>query len=396
MRREDFADSAPGKCVLTPEGYVAFVPDPLPPSLEPSWRLHRADVEARAALGELAGLARNVANPHLLIRPFVRREAVLSSAIEGTVASPDQLVLFELDESAVADQPDVREVHNYVEALEYGLAQVRSAQGLPLSLRLLREMHGRLMHGVRGAQKTPGEFRRTQNYIRSGALSLAEAQYVPPPPAEMGEALGHLEAFLHTPSELPPLVRIALVHYQFEAIHPFGDGNGRIGRLLVSLLLCAEGLLPEPLLYLSAFFESNRSEYYDRLLAISLRGSWEEWLLFFLRGVAEQCADAVGRTGRVLQLWEAYRETLQVRRGSAVLLGLVDWLFASPAVSVSLAARVMGVTPAQASKHIRRLCEAGILREVTGRRRRRIFVAEGILRAIDDPLPPGPGAAPES
>src|SRR5436309_5025335 len=332
MQPSDFTEKAPGRPIKTAQDYWAFVPQPLPPALEIDWDLANTLSEADRSLSELSGVARTLPNPHLLIAPFVRREAVLSSRIEGTQAGFSDLLFFEAAPSAKPPIEDVKEVANYVSALEHGLARLKD---LPVSLRLIREMHERLMHGVRGDTMTPGEFRRSQNWIGPPGCTLADAAFVPPPVAEMTQALRDFEKYLHEPPVLPPLVRLALIHYQFEAIHPFLDGNGRIGRLLITLLLCAEGLLPQPLLYLSAYFERHRLEYYRLLLAVSQSGGWSEWICFFLRGVAEQSNDAIRRSDRLLQLMQDYRERLQSARTSALLLQLVDRLFMTPATTVA-------------------------------------------------------------
>lgn len=385
MHPSDFNDAKFGRLVKAPQGYWAFVPAPLPPELPLSWELASALSEADRRLSELKGVAQTLPNPHLLIGPFVRREAVLSSRIEGTQADLSDLLLYEAsgrpDSTPARDTADVQEVANYVTALEHGLARLTD---LPLSLRLLREMHERLMAGVRGEHLTPGEFRRTQNWIGPAGCTLNDATYVPPPVDEMRDCLSLLERFWHAPSHLPPLVRVGLAHVHFEAIHPFLDGNGRIGRLLITMLLATEGLLPQPLLYLSAFFEANRPEYYRRLLAVSQRGEWEEWLLFFLKGVAEQSNDAVSRARRLQSLWQEYRDRLQSSRASALLLRMVDRLFADPAISVGQAARELGVTPRAAQQNVDRLVAEGIVGEATGRQRNRVFVAAEILRVLEE------------
>jgi cell filamentation protein, protein adenylyltransferase len=380
MQPSDFADNKSGRVIKTPQGYWAFVPNPLPPKLEINWELAGNISEADRALSELAGVARTLPNPHLLIGPFIRREAVLSSRIEGTQAGLSDLFFFEASQSATPQTPDVYEVANYVNALEYGLARLKD---LPVSLRLIREMHESLMKEVRGETMTPGEFRRSQNWIGPPGCVLMDATFVPPPVDEMTVALGELEKYLHTPSSLPPLVRSSLVHYQFEAIHPFLDGNGRIGRLLLTLLLCAERLLPQPLLYLSAFFERNRQDYYRLLLSVSQAGTWIEWITYFLRGVAEQSQDAVKRANRLMDLREAYRTKLQSARASALLLQLVDELFSIPAVTIPGMTKRLKVTPRSAQLNVDKLIESGILREVTGRQRNRIFVAPEIVNIAE-------------
>jgi Fic family protein len=380
MDLTEFTADKAGKLVKVSQGYWAFVPNPLPPSIKLTWDLVAQISEADRALSELAGVARTLPNPHLLIGPFIRREAVLSSRIEGTQASLSDLFFFEASGTIDPQTQDVREVANYVKALEHGLSRLKK---LPVSLRLMREMHEQLMEGVRGDHLTPGEFRRSQNWIGPSGCTLMDAVYVPPPEAEMTEALGHLEKYLHSASSLPPLVRLALVHYQFEAIHPFLDGNGRIGRLLLTLLLCAEGLLPLPLLYLSAYFERHRQEYYRLLLAVSQSGHWYEWIIFFLRGVAEQSRDAIKRSDRLLELWQGYRTQLQSARSSALLLQLVDNLFSNPAITVTQAAKKLGITHRSAKLNIDKLVHKNILKEATGRKRNWIFVAPKIVNIIE-------------
>lgn len=258
MQSADFTERKSGRLVKHQRGYLAFVPNPLPPHISLTWELAAEISAADRGLSELAGIARTLPNPHLLIRPFMSREAVLSSRIEGTQASLSDLFYFEAAQMPPNPESDVREVRNYIRALEHGLKRLET---LPISLRLLREMHQELMDGVRGEHLTPGEFRRSQNWIGPANCTLNDAKFVPPPAEDMMDSLGELEKFLHMPSSLPLVVRLALVHYQFEAIHPFLDGNGRIGRLLLILLLCSEKTLPQPLLYLSAYFEKNRSEF---------------------------------------------------------------------------------------------------------------------------------------
>jgi Fic family protein len=386
MQPSDFSDASPGRVVRASSGYWAFVPAPLPPRLDVDWGLAEPLAEASRRLGELAGVSRTLPNPHLLIAPFVRREAVLSSRIEGTQASLSDLVRFEVTPSKSAAAADVNEVANYVKALDHGLARLET---LPMSLRLLREIHQRLMKDVRGDHATPGEFRRSQNWIGPPGALLADATYVQPPVAEMHEALGAFEKFLHAPSPLPPLIRLALLHQHFEAIHPFLDGNGRVGRLLITLLLCEWELLPEPVLYLSAFFERRRREYYAHLLAVNQRGAWREWLLYFLEGVATEAADGIRRSRRLLELWQTYRRALEGTRAPGLSLRLIDHLFAAPATSVPRTAKLLGVTPRSAQLTIGKLAQAGILEEATGRKRDRVFVARRILRILEADEPGG-------
>lgn len=305
---------------------------------------------------------------------------MLSSRIEGTRASLGDLFFFEAAPTEPPRAPDVREVYNYARALEYGLARLKE---LPLSSRLLREIHAQLMEGVRGADKTPGEFRRHQNWIGPPGCTLTEATYVSPPVHEMEEAMGALENYLHSVPLEPPLVQCALMHYQFEAIHPFLDGNGRVGRLLITFFLCGRGHLPQPLLYLSAFFERYRDEYYRRLLAVSQDGDWTGWIAFFLRGVNEQAADAVQTAQRILDLQSAYRQRIQGRRYPAPTLSILDELFVNPFVTITGAQERHSVNFHTAQAAIRLLVEAKILREITGRKRYRIYCAEELLRTIE-------------
>jgi Fic family protein len=250
---------------------------------------------------------------------------------------------------------------------------------LPISLRFIRELHGQLMGGVRGKDKMPGEFRRDQNWIGPPGASIQDATYIPPPPQEMNRALEELETFLHLHSELPPLVRMALVHYQFEAIHPFLDGNGRIGRLLIPLLLIQEDLLPQPLLYLSAYFEKTRDAYYAHLLSVSQRSQWTPWIQYFLQGVAEQSRDAVARSRKLIDLQRRYRRRLETGRGSALLLRLVDSLFADPFLSTTDAAKRVNVTYAAASQHISKLVQANILQRYGPTMYRQMYLAREII-----------------
>ena len=368
--------------------YWAFVPNPLPPALEFSSALVQTLSQADRALGELAGLGRMLPNPHLLIRPFVRREAVLSSRIEGTQADVADLYVYEAGQLALpglkpaAPEADVREVLNYVYALEYGLERVKT---LPIGRRFISELHARLMDGVRGEQFTPGEFRSRPNWIGAPGCAVNEATYVPPPIAEMDEALDAFEKYLHAEDAYPPLIRLALIHYQFVAIHPFMDGNGRIGRLLISLVLVHWDLLSLPLLYLSAFFERRRDDYVDLLQAVSERGAWREWVLFFLRGVAEQSRDAVQRAKRLQDLQQEWRERLSRARSSALGLRLLDSLFDSPVITIPRAQRILDVTYPAARQNVQRLVEAGILAPGTGATYGKWFMAEEILRTVGEP-----------
>jgi Fic family protein len=380
MQTSKFSKTRAGSLLKNGEGHWSFVPHELPPKLEVDWGLAREISEADRKLSELAGAACTLPNPNLLIEPFSRKEAVLSSKIEGTVASLSDLLSYEALGTVKNDRSDVREVANYVAALEYGIKRLNE---IPVSLRLLRELHEILMKDVRGQNLTPGEFRKRQNWIGDPGCKIEDATFVPPPVSIMMTALGSLEKYIHETSDLPPLVRMAIIHYQFEAIHPFLDGNGRIGRLLIILLLVSEKLMPQPLLYLSAFFERHRSDYYRLLLEVSQNGNWREWMIFFLRGVAEQSHDALFRAHKLLEISQKCREKLQNARSSATLLRLADYLFMSPVVTVAIAQRVLNISQPAAQANIDKLVAEGMLTEMTGRQRGRVYIAEKVLLLVD-------------
>jgi Fic family protein len=334
--------------------------------------------DAEHAIGRLVGAVGRTVNPFLVGSPLLHREAILSSRIEGIIATPEQLVLAELagPSEAGEDAGDAEEVVNYMRAMRHGL---RSK--LPMSLRLIRELHGALMKGVRGGQDRPGEFRDVQNFIGSPGASIGDARFVPPPPGAMRDCLDAFEKRLHAREErLPLLVKLALVHYQFEAIHPFRDGNGRIGRLLLPLLVVREKRLDEPVLYLSAYLERHRKQYMDLLLAVSQRGAWLEWVRFFLKGVEESAIESLEQTDTLLALRERYHNQFRSARSFGVLQQLIDNLFVSPSTTMTTTAKALKITAAAASANIRKLTEGGVLREVTGRKRDQVFVAHEILK----------------
>jgi len=387
MEPDRFQNSPSGKVIQVWQGnppYAAFVPNPLPPEIAFETELVRALSEADRALGELAGLGRMMPNPNLLIQPFIRREAVLSSRIEGTQTDIQNLYAYEIQhlalfgEKAEELEADAHEVSNYVRALEYGLKRVKK---LPVSLRLIRELHEHLMKGVRGERARPGYFRDSQNWIGAPGCALADATFVPPPPPEMNQALDAFEKYLHADDPVPPLVRLACVHYQFEAIHPFLDGNGRIGRLLISLLLSEWNLLPQPLLYLSAYFERRRDTYYDSLLAVSERGAWREWVLFFLQGASEQARDALIKAKKLQDLQHTWHQRVTQARSSALLPRLIDHLFSSPIVTIPRVEKLLKVTYHSAKLNVDKLVEAKIL-VPTDARHNKAFIALDILKII--------------
>lgn len=367
-----------GRFITQPEGFKAFIPAPLPPdpSLELDPGLLAELSAADTALGRLDGVVEFVPDPDLFVAMYVRREAVLSSQIEGTQSSLRDLLDVEI--GGVGDvTADVDEIVSCVAAMNHGLERLGD---LPLSNRLVREVHGRLLDGVRGSGATPGEFRRSQNWIGPEGTSLPNAVFVPPPIAEMRTAVGDLETFMHERGERPNLIDVGLVHAQFETIHPFLDGNGRVGRLLITLMLVERGVLSRPLLYLSHFFKRHRAEYYDRLMAVRLAGDWEGWMRFFLRGVAETAAEATETARRIFELREEHRALLLDRGIAHHGLPILSALFDLPMINVNRASELLGVTFPTANRVIGEMEQLGILREISGRRRSRVFRYEPYVR----------------
>jgi Fic family protein len=378
MNPKDIVVPGSGRVQLHPKGYHYFIPV-LPPLDYPLDRelaliLSRAD----AALGELSGMGRQLPNPHLLIDPLIRREAVLSSRIEGTRASLSDIFLSEAgqQEQSAADAADIHEVLNYVAALEHGLARLAT---LPLSLRLVNEIHAKLMTGVRGEFATPGEIRRTQNWIGPPGSTPVNAPYVPPPADELPELLSAWEKYLHVRDVMPDLVHCALMHEHFEALHPYLDGNGRVGRLMITLFLVERGRLSQPLLYLSDYIERHRSDYYTLLQRVRTHGDWSAWIRYFLTGVEETSRDAIKRIRRLTDLRE--RMQLEIRGKGAP--ELVSRLFVRPTIAVSEAAEVMGVSKPTAVKMLSGLASKGHLREISGRAWGRTYIAQAILDAVE-------------
>ena len=381
MNPEDFKNSTAGQCMRTirEPAYWAYVPHPLPPKIEVDWELANLLSTAGTKLGELSGAGQLLPNPHLLIRPFIRREAVMSSRIENTQSGLDDLFLFEADEGEPPSGSDVNEIINYVRAMEYGVKRLAK---LPISSRLIGELHEILMEGVRGEYATPGEMQRSQNWIGSPGCTLMNATYVPPPLLEMNACFSDLEKYIHSDPMEAPLIQCALVHYQFEAIHPFVDGNGRIGRLLITFMLLEKKLLSQPLLYLSDFFEQHRDEYYRLLLTVSQKGDWKAWLTFFLNGVRQQSEDALATIQKLLDLQKQYREVATGQRVPKIVNRLIDHLFAGPIVSISQLSKTWKMPFPTVKRGVDYLIEKGILVEITGRQRNRLFVANEIFNTI--------------
>jgi Fic family protein len=371
--------------------YRAFVPRPLPPEPAIDWKpgLLLLRDKANRALGRLDDISLVLPDKQLFLYHYVRKEAVLSSQIEGTQSSLSDLLLFELEEAPGVPLDDVREVSNYVAALEHGLRRILRGE-LPLSLRLLREMHTILLHGARGKNKSPGEFRRGQVWL--GGPSPSMARFVPPPPDKLMDCLDPFELFLHAePEEAPVLEKAALAHVQFETIHPFMDGNGRLGRLLITLLLCSEEALREPMLYLSLYFKQNRDDYYEALQRVRTHGDWEGWLQLFLRGVADTAQLATDTARRLLDLFEQDREKLQAfKRGAGSAIRVQQYLQAHPIAAATDIANTLDLSPPAVRSALDRLEQAGIAREITGRARYRLFAYDQYLKILaegTEPLP---------
>ena len=369
------------------ESVRAFVPPPLPPN--PPVRLEALQhllEQANQSLGRLDGLASVLPNLSLFIHAYVRKEAVLSSQIEGTQSSLSDLLLFENDEAPGVPLADVQEVSNYVAALNHGLKRLR--EGFPLSLRLIREIHAVLLSKGRGSDKQPGEFRHSQNWI--GGARPGTAVFVPPPPELVLDCMSALERFLHDQrSDLPLLIKAGLVHVQFETIHPFLDGNGRLGRLLVTFLLCAAGVLREPILYLSLYFKQHRSAYYELLDRVRVKGDWETWLDFFLTGVRDTAEQAAAAARRIVAVFEEHRHNIEaLGRPAASVLRVFEHMQRNPIVSIPATARSIGISPPTVAKSLEHMRHLGMLREITGRQRHRLFVYDAYLAILNEGTEP--------
>jgi len=375
MNRNSFTSKSPGRLVKNLDGNWAFVPAPLPPRITWTDSLVLAVTRANQKLGELAGLGKKLRNPKRMVRMFLRREAELSSKIENTHARVQTMLLFEQIPAVERDTPSVREVHNNFLTLEFAL---ESAQQRGLTRSLIKEMHENLLRGVRGAEKMPGSFRTTQAHI-GRTQDIEKARFVPCPSHEIESCMQQLERYLQKVDEIPPVVRAALVHYQFEAIHPFADGNGRVGRVLLLVQLMKEGVLPAPLLNPSAQLEHRRDVYYDRLLGVSQKGQWAQWAEFFATSIAEEANDAIARIERFELLREQYQQLVRRPRSSALLPQLVDELFSEPSVTIRRVADLFQITPRAALKLLDRLVDTQIVREVTGQARNRVYLAQGVV-----------------
>ncbi len=386
-----------GQYILTSsvgEEVRAFVPDPLPPPTDLDLKAEDQDLIERAnrALGRLDGVTTLLPDTQLFLYLYVRKEAVLSSQIEGTQSSLSDLLLYESDEVPGVPMDDVVEVSNYVAALNHGLERLE--EGFPLSLRLIREIHGILLREGRGSEKEPGEFRRSQNWI--GGTRPGNATYVPPPPNKVVGCMGALEKFLHDdPVRTPTLIKAGLAHVQFETIHPFLDGNGRVGRLLITLLLCQEGALTKPILYLSLYFKAHRDRYYELLQKVRKEGAWREWLRFFLEGVKETSAQAVEAARSILERFEEDR--LKIRdslgRSANSALRMHEFLQENPVVTTSRAAEEMTISRPTITSALENLQDLGIVREMTGKERYRVYAYDEYLSILHEGTEPLPEAS---
>lgn len=389
-------NSAPGRAgryINQPTGYRAFIPATLPPDppIGMGGGVQQALADASLALGRLDGAVLTLPDPDLFVFMYVRKEAVLSSQIEGTQSSLQDLLAAEAKILAPDRPADVGEIVNYIAAMKHGLARLPS---LPVSVRLIREIHERLLQGVRGSRLTPGELRRSQNWLGPGGCTLNEAAFVPPPPDVVPQALGDLELFLHAEDDVPLLIKVGLAHAQFETIHPFLDGNGRVGRLLITFLLCERGALHKPVLYLSHYFKQHRQSYYDHLQAVRDAGDWEGWLRFFLRGVTDVSGQATETARRILALREQYRDRILQHFGGAAGNGLkvLDRLFRQPIVSVNEVKKLTGTTYPAANQLVQRLVEQRVLREFTGQARNRRFRFDDYIALFTDEVTESPPA----
>lgn len=367
-------------------GYSAFIPAPLPPQppVALSGTLQTLLSKADRELGRLDGSIQTLPNPDLFVMMYVRKEAVLSSQIEGTQSSLQDLLAAEAKVFTREGPRDVAEVVNYVKAMNHGLGRLAN---LPVSVRLIREIHEKLITGARGSTLVPGELRRSQNWIGPAGCTLAEAAFVPPPPEDVPEALTALERFLHQDDDIPLLVKIGLAHVQFETIHPFLDGNGRIGRLLITFLLCERGVLQKPVLYLSYYFKRHRLAYYDHLQAVRYGGDWEGWLAFFLRGIAEVSAQATETARRILELRESHRALIAEHLGRAAGNGhrVLEHLYERPIISVKEVRKITGTSNPAANQLVQKLTKHGVLNEITGQKRNRRFRYEAYVRLFEEP-----------
>ncbi|MBP2655697.1 MAG: MloA [Firmicutes bacterium] len=362
-----------GTFIKQPYDYTAFIPKTLPPDppLTIDFEIMTLLSKADRCLGRLDGITQTLPNPDLFVAMYVKKEAVLSSQIEGTQASLID-ILDVSDPKSNEKVKDVEEVINYIHAMNYGLSRLKE---LPLSLRLFREIHEILLSGVRGCERSPGEFRSSQNWIGPPGCTLSTAVFVPPPPHEMLTALGELEKYFHSSDDIPPLIKIGLIHAQFETIHPFLDGNGRMGRLLITFWLCQQEILSQPLLYISYYFKMNKIEYYDRLMAVRKRGDWEDWIKFFLKGLAEVSAESTDTAKRILKMKEDHSKLVNTSvKNPANGLKLLEILFEHPVITINFVSQELSVSYPTANVLVSEFCELGILHHGSTAQRNRKYI----------------------
>jgi Fic family protein len=383
-------DHRAGRYIRQPSHYSAFIPAPLPPEPPLRWddELQYLLSKADRALGRLDGSIQTLPDPDLFVMMYVRKEAVLSSQIEGTQSSLNDLLELEASIADARRPADVGEVVNYVRAMNYGLERLHD---LPISSRLIREIHAELLDGVRGRHLDPGQIRRTQNWIGAQGCTLNEATFVPPPPQEVEDHLSNLERFIHSDVNIPPLIKIGMIHAQFETIHPFLDGNGRVGRLLITFLLCQSEILIRPVLYLSYYFKRNRARYYELLQNVRDEGDWEAWIKFFLEGVATVSLEATATARAIVELRESHRQTIIDNFGRAAGNGLrvLESLFKTPFTTTATVQRLLRITFPPASNLIQRMVDAEILVEVTGQDRYRVYQYRPYVSLFSDPVQTG-------
>lgn len=383
MDPKDFENSPSGALVATVYSQKAFVPNPLPPKIDVANCLAEVDRASRA-MAELKGMTYKVQNPLHLINPLQQREAIASSSIEGTYTTASDLLLLDHSLGAGHADPDTREVYNYIFALQDGL---RLLETLPISSKLIKQVHAILMRGVkrhRGAEIVPGEFKRDQNFIGSRVRGIDDARFVPPPPHLTPDLMSDLEKFANSEDahNLPPVIVNALTHYQFETIHPFPDGNGRVGRLLLPLMLYAQGHMPQPLLYISPFIERHKDEYNDLMLEVSRSGAWEDWICFFARAVEMSALDTMQKINDIAALKEAYVQEVRQARASGLLPVLVDLVFDRILISVPEAAAKLDVTYRSAQQNVKKLVELGLLQELPEKARPKLFLCRPLFNLV--------------
>ena len=379
MDPKNFNRNRAGKFIKAKEGYISFIPDPLPPRFEWDSSLISLLSEASNRLGMLVGLGETLPEPNLLIYPFIRKEAVLSSRIEGTLSSFSDLLLFEA--SKIKKEKDVEEVNNYVKSLEFGFNYLKKN---PINLDFILETHKILLTNVRGDEAKPGEFRNGRVWIGPPGCSIRDATHVPPPPNEMKGNLKEFEKYLLSKQNFPLLINAALIHYQFEAIHPFFDGNGRIGRLLIVFYLHKNNLLPKSYLYLSEYFEKKRIEYYNHLLLVSQKGKWKEWINFFLQAIIHQSKKAIFTAHNLAMIQQEYRKKILEEQLSPTAGQVLELVFKRPVINIKSTSEALNVTFPAVSKAVKHLQEIGILKEVTGDKKNRVFKAQEILKILGE------------